>query len=339
MAINKHNYEIYFIDYHEGNLPPDREEELMAFLIANPDLKNELDEYSAEPLLADQNIIFMNKKLLKKEESTPEFNEDDRMVIAYQEGDLSADDKLRADSMLDENDNFQQLHELYLTTRSIADFSITYPDKTELKKKSNVAFFLPQNLRYAAAAAILIFIGITAYFRFAPADEPRITSIPQRLETRPSGHIDLQSDYLVLKYRNNAPSSVQMSYREEGNPPVRLASVYPLTVTPSAQDAYVAVILVPRPYLVSGSDVLAMDEEAKQKSLMGKIFSGLFNKVSEPFSIENSSNQASESGKLSIWDVADLGMKGINILGDHDYTLVRKYNENGIVKGVMLAGE
>ena len=339
MAISRHNYEIYFIDYHEGNLPPDREEKLMAFLEANPDLKKEFDEYFAEPLLADQNIIFKNKKSLKKEDRTPEFSKNEQMVIAYLEGDLSVDDKLRVESILNEDDNFQQLHEHYLTTRSITDYSITYPDKAELKKKSNVAFLLPQYLRYAAAAAIVIFIGITAYFRFTPADDTRITNVPQRLETRQSGRIELQPDYLVLKSRNNAPSSAQMSWRQEGIPPVRLASVYTLTVTSSAQNAYAAVILVPRPFPVSGSDVFAMDTEAKQKNLVGKIFSGLFMKVSEPFSVENSSRQSTDSDKLSIWDVADLGMKGINVLGDHDYTLVRKYNEKGNVKGVMLAGE
>jgi hypothetical protein len=339
MAIHKHNYEIYFIDYHEGNLLPGREEELMAFLEANPDLKKEFDEYFAEPLLADPNIIFRNKKSLKKEESIPEFSKYDQMAIAYLEGDLSADDKLRADSMLDEDDNFQELHEHYLRTRSIADYSITYPDKTELKKKSNVAFLLPQYLRYAAAAAIVILIGITAYFRFSPADDTRITSLPQRLETRPSGHIELQADYLVLKSRNDVPSAVQMSWREEGIPPFRLASIHPLTITPSAQGAYAAVILTPRAYPVSGSDVFAMNKEEKQKSLVGKIFSGFFNKASESFSIENSSRQAGKSENLSIWDIADLGMKGINVLGDHDYTLVRKYNEEGNVKGVMLAEE
>jgi len=338
MAINRHNYEIYFIDYHEGNLPPDREEELMAFLEANPDLKKEFDEYPEEPLLADQNIIFRNKKLLKKEESSPEFSENDQMAIAYLEGDLSADDKLRADSMLNEDDHVQQLHEQYLSTRSIADYSITCPDKAELKKKSNVAFLLPQYLRYAAAAAIIIFIGITAYFRFTPADEPRITSLPQRLETRPAGLIEFQADCLVLESRNDPPSSIQMSWREEGIPPVRLASIHPLAITPSPQGTYAA-ILFPRPFPVSGSDVFAMDTEVKQKSLVGKIFSGFFNKASAPFSIENKSNRAGKSDKLSIWDIADLGMQGINVLGDHDYTLVRKYNEDGNVKGVVVAGK
>ena len=277
MAINRHNYEIYFIDYYEGNLPPDREEELMAFFEANPDLKKEFEEYSAEPLLADQNIIFRNKKSLKKEESKPEYSENDQMAIAYLEGDLSADDKLRAESMLDEDDNFQQLHKDYLRTRSVADYSITYPDKAVLKKKSNVAFLLPPYLRYAAAAAIIISIGITAYFRLSPTDEPRIANVLQRLESRSSGHIELQADYLVLKSRNVAPSSMQMSWHEEETPPVRLASVHPLSVTPSTQGAYAA-ILIPRSFPVSGSDALAMDEEIKKKSLVGKIFSGLFNK-------------------------------------------------------------
>ena len=158
MAINRHNYEIYFIDYHEGNLPPDREEELMAFFEANPDLKKEFEEYSAEPLLADQNIIFRNKKSLKKEESKPEYSENDQMAIAYLEGDLSADDKLRAESMLDEDDNFQRLHKEYLRTRSVADYSITYPDKAVwLSSFLHTSAMLLQRQSLSSLASLPIF--------------------------------------------------------------------------------------------------------------------------------------------------------------------------------------
>ena len=44
MLININNYEIYFMDYLDGNLNPDQESELMAFLSLHPDKKQELEE-------------------------------------------------------------------------------------------------------------------------------------------------------------------------------------------------------------------------------------------------------------------------------------------------------
>ena len=45
MKIDRNNYEVYFIDYFEGNLNREEREELFQFLFLNPDLKNEFDEF------------------------------------------------------------------------------------------------------------------------------------------------------------------------------------------------------------------------------------------------------------------------------------------------------
>ena len=42
MEINRNNYEIFMLDYIEGNLPLDIREDLICFLNNNPDLKDDV---------------------------------------------------------------------------------------------------------------------------------------------------------------------------------------------------------------------------------------------------------------------------------------------------------
>ncbi|MDA3823594.1 MAG: hypothetical protein PF450_13425, partial [Bacteroidales bacterium] len=65
MDINRNNYEVFFLDYAEGNLSADQEEILHRFLKFNPDLSAELETFSIHPL--ESNLEeFPNKNLLKK---------------------------------------------------------------------------------------------------------------------------------------------------------------------------------------------------------------------------------------------------------------------------------
>ena len=43
--LSRSNYEIYFLDYYEGNLTESQRRELMSFLEQNPDLKEEFDSF------------------------------------------------------------------------------------------------------------------------------------------------------------------------------------------------------------------------------------------------------------------------------------------------------
>ena len=67
MSINLNNYEIYFIDFFDGNLNAQGESELMLFLDSYPELKEEFESFE-NINLEQEEIIFSEKTSLKKNE-------------------------------------------------------------------------------------------------------------------------------------------------------------------------------------------------------------------------------------------------------------------------------
>ena len=88
--INRHNYEVFFIDYLEGKLPSSRADELIAFLRENPDLYDELQSWEEVRLCPDETIRMEPKDGLKKHSILPDANHFDEICIASIEGDLTA---------------------------------------------------------------------------------------------------------------------------------------------------------------------------------------------------------------------------------------------------------
>jgi len=65
----------------------------------------------------------------------------------------------------------------------------------------------------------------------------------------------------------------------------------------------------------------------------------MFGRVKAPFESDNTQSETGSSEGFSFWDVAELGVKGVNALGDHDYTVVRDYNDKGNVRGLIVVEE
>ena len=63
--INRSNYELFVIDYIEGNLDTIDMESFATFLDSNPDIKNEFNELESITL-ETENIIYKPKSELKK---------------------------------------------------------------------------------------------------------------------------------------------------------------------------------------------------------------------------------------------------------------------------------
>ncbi|MDZ4824513.1 MAG: hypothetical protein SH856_13720 [Flavobacteriales bacterium] len=86
--ISRNNYEIFFIDYIEGNLHPDVVSELLLFLEVNPDLAAELEGIE-NATLSQIPEIFDLKDGLKKTEPELSRDEIDFLLARKLEGDLS----------------------------------------------------------------------------------------------------------------------------------------------------------------------------------------------------------------------------------------------------------
>lgn len=65
MNINSHNYEAFFLDYHEGNLSPQQVADLLLFLEQHPGLKQDFDSF--ENIRLDNDAGFFVRKQSRTE--------------------------------------------------------------------------------------------------------------------------------------------------------------------------------------------------------------------------------------------------------------------------------
>jgi hypothetical protein len=141
VKINKDNYEIWFLDYTEGNLTETQLSELKSFVEQYPELKDELEDFELISL-DDVEDVFPDKDLLKKK-STSRFND----FVAYHEGDLNEAEKQEVDQYISNNlaakIEFDQLAKMYLEP----DMDILFSSKSDLRK-NDVSFSTDDFIAY-----------------------------------------------------------------------------------------------------------------------------------------------------------------------------------------------
>lgn len=177
MRINRYNYEVYFLDWHEGNLDASMKADLTFFLEQNPDLKLEFENFENFQLAPDAHIILEDKEQFKKNpvisvgaiNSTNYYN----FFIAGIENDLNAPESNLLSRFLERNPVLASEYELLKKTVLIPDVRIIFEEKSKLKK-SVFALYLQKNWIYytsSIAAALIILIWISFSDRNTPEQQ------------------------------------------------------------------------------------------------------------------------------------------------------------------------
>jgi len=159
MNININNYEAYFLDYHEGNLSLALVKELMEFLSKHPELREEFESFEPITLKDAEKINYDEKDALKRQLTGINSGNFDVYAIEYLEGTLPAEMQKELKAFVAQNPSYQKDLELYIKTKLAPDTSLTFDDKSSLKrsnKKIAVYYY------WSAAASVAIIIG--AYF-------------------------------------------------------------------------------------------------------------------------------------------------------------------------------
>lgn len=328
MTINQHNYEIYFIDFHEGLLSAEQVEELMAFLAVHPELKEEFEEYEEVALKPEEEISYKDKADLMISEETGIPHREEQAIAVYEGDEQSEDEKLVAQSAL------------YQKTRSHPDQNIKYPDPASLKR-SPALILAMRTIPYAAAAIIVLFLGLAAWFTFstgtfAERDTPALATVAPIK----ASFIPASGPRPLPEIRNTAEIRIPETEIDAWQlQKARSIPPHPVQVHNSLQ-AFTAYLLPRQVYLryEHAGQKFASGEEKKEKSLVGKVFSGFFNKLKAPFEPLKNDNPEDDRN-FSIWNLAEVGIMSVNAMGDHDYTLLREYDERGRVRGITLLEE
>jgi len=196
MKPGRSNYEIWLIDWLDGNLDSEQAELLMAFLNENPDLKEEADSLAAARLLPKKDKSF-RKDQLKKTTADLSSSQIEYLSVAYLENDLSASQVKELEENLSQNSEnkklFDEIQRIRLKPPAIACKHKNLLMK-ELPRKKILRLTLTA-LSAAAAAAILI-ISFIVLPRFLTTNNEEIVI------NLPSDTIYLQPGAIIVSPEN-----------------------------------------------------------------------------------------------------------------------------------------
>ena len=162
--INRENYEVFAIDYIEGNLSAEMNRLFEIFLAQHPDISEELNQLpslsSAEESKNEIDFSSLKKGALLSDPISLE--NCDLYFTAYNEGDLTLSEKEQVNHFLEihpeKTADFKQIGLLHFT----ADEAIIFPNKKALKKAIPL-IPIYQFRRIAAIFVVLFGIGMILF--------------------------------------------------------------------------------------------------------------------------------------------------------------------------------
>jgi hypothetical protein len=154
MNIDKNNYEIYLIDYLEGNLSPNEVAEILLFLEQHADIKQEFEAMQSFALNTDD--VNLDKSLLLKSE-----NDFHQQLLAKEiEGDLSSSEQVVLQKAIKQSPTLQREQQLFALTKATPDLAVNYHYKNQLLKPTLKVTWHQTIIRIAAVVLLLSTISL-----------------------------------------------------------------------------------------------------------------------------------------------------------------------------------
>jgi len=344
MTINRNNYEMYFLDYLEGNLDPVMEEELKTFLANHPDLSAELEQYRNITLSAPD-VHFPYKHHLRKNPSEPltdptsQFAE---FAIAFHEHDLSDREREVLERYLAENPEKKRELDQYARVYLHPDLSVTFPSKSGLKHFRLVP--KARNILLAAAGiAATVLIAVFLWEKSSPVlNQSGLTAQIDTLAVRQQQKdpdISSPKDSIVPEPETVPPPGRQ----KEASRATRIPEPVIRIEIAELQESENPVTAFPLPLLHRKEGIYLASNEQYIGELTPKPMRGVESEY-RPLSLSEfalyqlkksvlGENAAKATpGRFSMWDLADVGVRGVNRLMGWEMKLEREYDENGQIE-------
>ncbi|MCF8334935.1 MAG: hypothetical protein K9I47_12350 [Bacteroidales bacterium] len=297
MRITRANYEVYFVDYFDGRLSEEAKEELMRFLEAHPDLKEEFYNFDENVALqADSDATFPKKEALKKQETAktkPDAENWEAWFIAYAEGDLNNEEQQQSNRFLQENPSLRKEFLLYQKLSLKADPEIRYPGKRKLRKNQRKRTRFIRYASFAAAAAVVLLAGVFWFIRQEVPD--RTEENISRLSHYEAGTIDInqgpaeQPPKLMREEAEKAIAKPLSS--KDRNQPESITQLEPLAAGPLSFDNRAPKKIAPRyeqaseyyyQTVLDDLEYLVALKKYEEKTLPGKMLYRIKNTIAPP---------------------------------------------------------
>jgi len=367
MDINRENYEMYFLDYHEGRLEPWQVAGLLLFLEANPELKEEFEDFENILVTPDMSISFTGKPSLKKN-NVLDFgpinaSNCETYFIADSEKQLTPEEQRWLAGFLKHNPGLTSGYELYLNTRLQPDMQIQFPGKARLKRSIlNTRRFYYYTLSAAASIVLLFAVYMNIQTKHAPilSAQQKPSVIPATRNTNESQILRqeisapaIASDNKTASYpvlSNQLPDlalAVNVQYPGERKSVTKIEARLDTRIT--SRD-----IVEPEYIFIRQSrnnpeiyanlyDQVNLAERMQHEQVLSPVTSSpksmLRSGLNKLGSIFTGKEAPSNHNTFNFWTLADLGISGYNLLTDRDMKLLTQSNDSGKVVSYALKGE
>ena len=173
--IHRGNYEEFFILYMDNELNEQERVQVDAFLIANPDLKVELDLLMSTKLPADV-FPFPAKASLSAESMNQEKIQES--ILYYIDGELPEAEKKNIEVEISTNKAYQEVYTLLSKAKLSSSEIIPYPNKKELYRHSEKVISAKTWLRIASAIILIAFSSVLIWN--TPAESEVNTTVSKK---------------------------------------------------------------------------------------------------------------------------------------------------------------
>ncbi len=338
MKISRQNYEQYFVDYLDGKLNDEQVGVLMSFLEFNPDLKEEFADIEKMCLTPDETKFSGKSNLLKSESDLSEadiLKDFDMYCISSMENDIADEDEEILQGIIRDDPDRVDTYMLYRSTLLLPDESIFYPGKAKLKKRFiNIPYriILPAAAAVAALLIILqVFTGkgpevynVTQTFQSPePSNDNKEISSPLTKVVQPPAEtpsLTREEKSTGISPVNNGLTHGKGSHMADGS----IIEAELNTNRETIQLARIASKSIPQ---LSGS--IASSEEIPPAYLT----------LRQTTKLPENGDSAEISGdnpKLSLWILADIGVRGLNSVSEDEYHLDREKDKNGKTRRITF---
>jgi len=162
MHIDRTNYEIWLVDWLDGNLDETRAKELQLFLESNPDLKKEFEDLSGED--ADISVMtdnekskdesFRKKESLKRKLSQLPESQFEHLCIASLEKDISGEQESELAELINKYPKRRKVFEEFSRTKLVPP-EVKFSKKNKLYRSALLPVLRRNAMQWWSAAAII----------------------------------------------------------------------------------------------------------------------------------------------------------------------------------------
>jgi hypothetical protein len=351
MQIDRSNYEIWLIDWLDGNLSEFQVEQLQAFLNENPDIREEHSELTTFRLNPSAKSFTHKDHLKKKVEEISEL-QFEYLCVAFLEKDLSSDQQSELKEIINLDPEKKKSFELIQKMKLFPD-DVSYKQKKRLFRRT--IFQKTLRLSYIGlAAAAMIALALITYILIPRKLPVKTDNTTQNITVinpikKPAG--ELVSDNvstgkkdLPLKRQNNKLLTVSQKTPPAITEPVKDSLLQIVEAVRSTDNLPTLLKKAPVSYQIDlKGNTIPNNLIAFQPTFKIPVYdddrSKLNRFISKTFREKILKEKSAKDTPLKGYEIAEAGVTGLNKLLGWEMALDKRNGENGELQSVYFSSK